>query len=208
MAKKSKVEEHTYIKPCLPFLLLYPLPSQTQNPRKRMRSVHCVQPRDKAPSAEERPGWLSGPSCFTLSPGGGWARNTGRVRGGSQRKGEGGKTFNRPPPSRHSSSIFPCLMWPVEGQSEETCQGAKTQKPTDLVRVHQANREDGKASWKFWGKVLCVTDFLEWFCRGFRTTICLNASRSEYEDINSQMYKKSFKRHTILYFLQTIFSAT
>jgi len=85
--------------------------SRTQNPRKRMRSVHCVQFWDKAPSTEERSGWLSGPSCSTLSPGGGWgwAGNTGRARRGSQRKGEGGKTFTRPPPpSRHSSPISPC----------------------------------------------------------------------------------------------------
>lgn len=84
--------------------------SRTQNPRKRIRSVHCVQYWDKTPSAEERSGWLSGPSCSALSPGGGsgWAGNIGRAYRGSQRKGEGGKTFNRPPPSRYSSSISLC----------------------------------------------------------------------------------------------------
>lgn len=106
--------------------------SRTQNPRKRMRSVHCVQCRDKTPSAEERSGWLSGPSCSALSPGGGsgWAGNIGRADRGSQRKGEGGKTFNRPPPSRYSSSISLCYCSPRKAKWYDVCQGAKLLRPT------------------------------------------------------------------------------
>lgn len=83
-AEEGKVGEHTYIQN----VYSSPLPPRTQNPRKRMRSVRRVQHRDKAPSAEERPGWISGPSCSALSPGGGsgWAENIGGPTEGPREK--------------------------------------------------------------------------------------------------------------------------
>lgn len=125
MAEEGKVGEHTYIQ----HVYSYSSSSRTQNPRKRMRSVRRVQHRDKAPSAEERPGWISGPSCSALSPGGGsgWAENIGRAYRGSQRKREGGKIFNRPPPSRHSSSISTCYCGPRKAEGKT---GAKVLRPT------------------------------------------------------------------------------
>lgn len=155
--------------------------------------MHCVQFWDKAPSAEERPGWLSGPSCSALSPGGGWgwAGNTGRVHRGSQRKGEGGKIFNRPSPSRHSSSLSLCANVVTGKPMVRHVPEVPRYWGQHIQWESQSSqqRDDGKGSpectWNFSTQQnpvkrnteLYLVNLLWLFCRASWATLCLPTSK-------------------------------